>query len=79
LYHTPGKSTRKLSFSLLLSDDDAYEGGDLLIHIGEKPQHTKRKKGTIIFFPSYMLHEVTEVTKGTRQALVGWVTGPAFR
>jgi PKHD-type hydroxylase len=79
LYHTPGKSARKLSFSVLLSDDDEYEGGDLIIHVNETPMYTKRKKGTIIFFPSYMMHEVTEITKGTRQALVGWITGPAFR
>jgi PKHD-type hydroxylase len=79
LYHTPGKSARKLSFSVLLSDDDEYEGGDLIIHVNETPMYTKRKKGTIIFFPSYMMHEVTEITKGPRQALVGWITGPAFR
>ena len=79
LYHTPGKASRKLSFSLQLSDSDEYEGGDLLIHIGAKPMETTRKKGTIVFFPSYALHEVSEVTKGTRLALVGWVTGPAFK
>ena len=79
MYHTASKGTRKLSFSLLLSDDDEYEGGDLLIHTQIKPIETKRKKGTIIFFPSYTLHEVTKVTKGTRRALVGWATGPAFK
>jgi len=33
----------------------------------------------MIFFPSYTLHEVTPVTKGTRYTLVGWVHGPAFK
>jgi PKHD-type hydroxylase len=79
LYHTPGKGSRKLSFSVQLSDSNEYEGGDLLMHIGAEPMQTNRKKGTIVFFPSYILPEVTEVTKGTRQALVGWVTGPTFR
>ena len=49
------------------------------MHTQKKPTETKRKKGTIIFFPSYTLHEVTKVTKGTRRALVGWATGPAFK
>jgi PKHD-type hydroxylase len=79
MFHNASKGTRKLSFSLLLSDSDEYEGGDLLVHTQIKPTETKRKKGTIVFFPSYTLHEVTEVTKGTRRALVGWVTGPAFK
>lgn len=79
VYYTAAKGVRKLSFSLLLSDSDEYEGGDLLMHTQIKPMETKRKKGTIIFFPSYTLHEVTKVTKGTRRALVGWATGPAFK
>jgi PKHD-type hydroxylase len=79
LYHTPGKGSRKLSFSVQLSDSNEYEGGDLLTHIGTEPMETSRKKGTIVFFPSYILHEVTPVTKGTRRALVGWVTGPSFK
>ena len=79
MYYTASKGTRKLSFSLLLSDSDDYEGGDLLLHTQIQPTETKRKKGTIIFFPSYTLHEVTKVTKGTRCALVGWATGPAFK
>jgi PKHD-type hydroxylase len=79
LYTYPNNIVRKLSFSILLSDSSEYEGGDLLIYNGEEPIHTFKKKGTIIFFPSYTLHEVTKVTKGTRRALVGWATGPAFR
>ena len=78
-YHSFNNAVRKLSFSVQLSDSDDYEGGDLTIIAGEKPDITSRKKGTIIFFPSYMLHEVTPVTKGTRKTLVGWVTGPAFK
>lgn len=79
LYTSPNNIVRKLSFSILLSDVSEYEGGDLLIYTHEKPESPPKEKGTIIFFPSYTLHEVTEVTRGTRRALVGWVTGPAFK
>ena len=34
--------------------------------------------GTMILFPSYVLHRVSEVTKGTRYSLVGWAHGNSF-
>jgi len=70
---------RKLSFSLMLSDPSEYEGGDLLLHLGDTPEKPKKDKGTIVFFPSFALHEVTPVTKGVRYSLVGWVSGPPFK
>lgn len=72
-------SPRKLSFSLLLSDIKDYEGGDLRFYQSEDPHIKKIQKGSIIFFPSFLLHEVTPVTSGTRKSLVGWVHGPAFK
>ena len=71
--------SRKLSFSIMLTDPEEYAGGDLLLKDSFKPIKTTNKKGSIIFFPSYVLHEVTPVTKGTRKALVGWVMGPNFK
>jgi PKHD-type hydroxylase len=70
---------RKLSFTVQLSDPDSYDGGDLLLHYQHDPVYGKREKGCINFFPSYTLHEVTPVTKGTRYSLVGWVLGPKFK
>lgn len=70
---------RKLSFSVQLSDPDSYEGGDLILHYEPKPTKMERTQGKGFFFPSYSLHEVTPVTKGTRYSLVGWVVGPKFK
>jgi PKHD-type hydroxylase len=70
---------RKLSFSIQLSDPSDYEGGDLLFHTCESPEKTPKDLGTMIMFPSYTLHEVTPVTKGTRYSLVGWVHGNRFK
>jgi PKHD-type hydroxylase len=71
---------RKLSFSIQLSDENSYKGGNLNLHTGDEkgPVTALRKKGSITFFPSYTLHEVTPVTKGIRYSLVGWVIGPKF-
>jgi len=70
---------RKLSFSLQLTDPKNYSGGDLKLHYGGEPVVAPKKQGTVILFPSYNLHEVTPVTKGTRHSLVAWVTGPNFK
>ena len=78
MYQSPTRAIRKLSFTIQLTDPEEYEGGDVIIKTGsDSPIH--KDLGTISFFPSYVLHEVTPVTKGTRHALVGWITGPAFR
>ena len=73
------EENRKLSFSIQLSNPNEYDGGDLILHHGADPDVVPRAKGTVVFFPSYMLHEVTPVTRGTRYSLVGWVHGPKFR
>jgi PKHD-type hydroxylase len=70
---------RKLSFVIQMSDPEEYEGGELLIHTSNEPERIPKKKGYAIFFPSHMLHEVTPVTSGLRQSLVGWVHGPKLR
>jgi PKHD-type hydroxylase len=70
---------RKLSFVLFLNDVSDYEGGKLQLYNATDPLVPEASKGTIVFFPSYVLHEVTPVTKGTRNTLVGWISGPRFK
>jgi PKHD-type hydroxylase len=70
---------RKLSFTLQLSDEKDYEGGDLILHTSDNLASMKRSRGSISVFPSYVMHEVTPVTKGTRYSLVSWITGKPFK
>jgi len=70
---------RKLSITVQLSESDVYEGGELLLWTNPFPTKTLKNLGTMIAFPSYVLHEVTPVTKGTRYSLVAWVEGPQFK
>ena len=70
---------RKLSVSLQLSDPNDYDGGDLVINTGGGLQKMKREQGTITVFPSYNLHKVMPIERGTRYSLVGWVSGPNFK
>jgi PKHD-type hydroxylase len=71
---------RKLSFSIILSKPEEYEGGELEFMISEglglKPE---QKRGRVIAFPSFVLHRVTPVITGVRKSLVFWACGPKFK
>ena len=59
-------------FTVCLSDD--YEGGEFVLdnEIGEIP--FKLKAGQVLFFPIIYPHSVNKVTKGSRKALIGWLS-----
>lgn len=84
----PGElpSKRKVSITIQLSEGEDYEGGELLICTGSNGHGElnnnitcPRGKGVGVLFPSYMMHRVTPVTKGTRRSLVLWVGGGHYR
>ena len=76
---------RKLSMTLTLSDKSEYEGGDL--EFDYKSTKGKvipvidamRNKGSLIVFPSFIWHRVTEVKSGKRNSLVCWNIGNPFK
>lgn len=70
---------RKLSLSLLLSDPNTYEGGDLEIWPGGEVRKAERVEGGATIFPSFLMHRVTPVTKGVRKSLVFWVGGVPYK
>jgi PKHD-type hydroxylase len=73
-----GSNSRKVSITVQLSDPDDYEGGDFQIMKGPRIETLPKSKGTVLLFPSYLLHRVTPVTKGVRKTLVLWVGGYPF-
>jgi PKHD-type hydroxylase len=72
-------TVRKLSLTIQLSSPDDYEGGELALQFGKEPDLMPKNLGKMIVFPSYVLHEVRPVTKGTRYSLVAWITGKPFK
>jgi PKHD-type hydroxylase len=72
---------RKLSVSIQLSNPEEYEGGELKFYRNSLHESSiaPKEKGTVIIFPSYVIHEVTPVTSGLRKSLVAWVQGPRFK
>ena len=74
-----GGISRKLSMAMQLTDPSEYEGGNLEVMTSAKPQAIRKQRGLIAIFPSYIVHQVTPVVKGSRQSLVAWVSGPTFK
>ncbi len=79
-----GVPVRKLSVTVQLSHPDDYEGGDFQIknffgHELTDNAEQLRNRGTIVVFPSFLVHQVVPVTKGTRYSLVQWYSGPDWR
>jgi PKHD-type hydroxylase len=74
------EQVRKLSFSLLLSDPDTYEGGNLqLLDENGRSYFAPRRRGVIVLFDSRTQHRVQKVKSGVRKSLVGWVCGNRWR
>ncbi len=74
-----GAISRKLSMVLQLTDPSQYEGGNLQVMTNANPITIRKQRGLVAVFPAYALHQVTPVTQGSRQSLVAWVSGPAFK
>lgn len=77
---------RKLSVTVNLTKPGEYEGGNLKFDFGPHSEGKRfheceeiRPRGSIIVFPSFLHHQVTPVTKGTRYSLVMWNCGRPFR
>lgn len=75
--------TRKLSITVQLSDGENYDGGDFEIrdycdYDSVQKIDGIRPRGSVLVFPSFLMHRVTPVTRGVRRSLVCWIVGPPF-
>ena len=80
MYLSDNASSRKISITVQLSDPDDYEGGDFIF--GKDLPHIDpiiRRRGSIVVFPSFVYHEITPITKGTRYSLVGCYEGAKWK
>jgi PKHD-type hydroxylase len=63
------------SFDNLRSIDTTIDLNNIL----QSAPFSAKTKGSIIVFPSDVHHQVTPVTRGTRESLVGWLLGYPFK
>jgi PKHD-type hydroxylase len=66
-------SRTDLSLTLFLNEPDEYEGGELCLESGSGEIRFKLPARHMICYPTSELHQVREVTKGERLAVVGWI------
>ena len=88
---SPSNEIRKLSLTLVLSDPDTFEGGELQFYSGDRPMEDMgeitgeqitndiKAQGSVICFDSRDWHRVLPVTKGVRHSIVCWTVGPNFK
>ena len=62
-----------LSFTLFLSAPETYQGGALILESPAGEESYKLNAGSLVLYPTTVLHRVEDVTSGTRLAIVGWV------
>ena len=82
---------RKLSLTLVLSNPNNFEGGELQFYNGGRPmadmgeitgeqvKNDIKSQGTVIVFDSRDFHRVTPIVNGIRHSLVAWAVGPNFK
>jgi PKHD-type hydroxylase len=76
-YDYPTVDHSKLTVVVPLIDPKEWQGGAL--EIGNSGVSPRWKQGDAVIFPSFILHRVTRVTKGTRIILSAWISGPPLR
>ena len=64
---------RDLSFTIFLSEQKDYKGGELILYVPPEKKTIKLNPGEMIIYPTKYLHEVKEVTEGERMVCVGWI------
>ena len=78
--HQSDEKVRKLSFSLQLSDENEYSGGELEFKdVMGNTFFAPKNRGCLIIFDSRTEHRVCKITSGVRKSLVGWVEGPRWK
>jgi PKHD-type hydroxylase len=74
MFDTDGWPLRTdISFTLMLSDPDSYEGGALRIEGADGVRSRRPPAGTALFYPTGAIHAVEPVAHGIRTVCVGWL------
>jgi PKHD-type hydroxylase len=73
----PGDDCRKLTVLAFLNDD--FKGGRFFIQDGQEKHYPPQTKGTILVFPSFIMHGVEDIEEGQRCSVVCWMVGKFFK
>lgn len=62
-----------ISCTIFINDPAAYQGGELVIHLGTETVRVKGKPGSAVFYPSTTVHEVVPVSAGERLVIITFI------
>lgn len=62
-----------ISATVFINEPQAYEGGELVLHLGARSVPIKLKAGAAIVYPSTTLHEVAPVRAGERLVAITFI------
>ena len=77
----PGAARRAVAIVVFLNgsldreSSGEFRGGTLRLYSGEESVDVEPQQGLLVAFAADLLHEVTEVREGTRDAVVDWFYG----
>lgn len=61
------------SMTCFLNNPDEYEGGELVLKIGNKEIEYKLEAGKAIIYPTGLWHKVNKVKSGSRKVFICWI------
>jgi PKHD-type hydroxylase len=71
---------RKLTLILQLSDPETYEGGEFEFRGCDHMDPALFKpQGSVLVFPAFTHHRITNVTEGMRYSITAWIEGPKWK
>jgi PKHD-type hydroxylase len=70
---TSGPLRSDLSCTIFLEEPEAYDGGELVVHLGTQATAFKPRAGAAVVYPSTTLHEVAPVTRGQRLVMITFI------
>lgn len=74
LIATPtGPLRSDISCTVFLNEPDAYDGGELVVHMGARSVPIKLAPGAAIVYPSTTLHEVAPLRSGERLVAITFI------
>jgi len=72
-----GDDCRKLTVLAFLNDD--FKGGKFYLQQGHEKYYPPQTKGTVLVFPSFIMHGVEDIEEGQRCSVVCWMVGKFFK
>jgi Rps23 Pro-64 3,4-dihydroxylase Tpa1-like proline 4-hydroxylase len=73
---TDRQTVRCLTMSINLSNENEYDGGELVVFVDNHEITLSKVPGSFVIFPSFFFHEAREVLGGERESIVTWLHSP---